>query len=120
MPGELRLDGTVGRDPNIKFLDSGKPVCNFSVGVDEFKRDGTQWVKSGVTWFDVSVWDEHGQAVAEVLKKGDRVIVSGSVKASSYEKDGKTVPKIEVSARTVSVVPRPLKNPKQNESGEPW
>ena len=115
----MKLIGTVGRDPDVKFLDSGTAVCSFSVAVDEFKKQGQKWEKTGVQWFRVVSWGDEGQAIAEAVKKGDSVIVWGALKMSSYEKDGEKQAVIEVTARTVGVVPKPLK--KHLEKGEdPW
>lgn len=116
---EIRLDGIVGRDPEIKFLDSGMAVCNFSVAVDEGKRQDGKWVKTGTSWYRVVAWSDDAQAIAETVKKGDRVLVNGSLKMSSYEKDGEKHPVVDVTARAVGVVPRPPKKTMRKEE-DPW
>lgn len=119
MGSEIRLDGNVGRDPDIKFFDNGGKVANFPVGIDDMKREDGKWVKTGTTWFRVAVWGDDGEAVAEHVKKGDRVLVSGGFKITTYEKDGATVPTIEVTARSVAVVPKKIKKAEQG-GDEPW
>lgn len=118
---EIFIHGSIGKDPTIRFMDSGKAVCNFSVAVDDMQFEKGEWVKKGVTWFSCSAWDDQAEPIAEHVKKGDHVWLRGIPKAGSYEKDGQTIPVINVKVKIMGIVPKPIKKPETNEKGEdPW
>lgn len=69
------LNGTVigrlGQDPEVKALHDGTPVVEFSVAVDNYKKD------SGTTWVRASLFGARGPKLAASYKKGDRFAASG-------------------------------------------
>lgn len=121
------IDGRMGRDPELRFTPSGAAVANMSVGVSERKKKGDEYVDGPTTWYSVSAWETLGEGVAEHVRKGDRVIVVGTVTDTrTYEKDGGWQAGINVRAESVSVVPRGPEKPKakevdtQGDEGDPW
>lgn len=117
MPVEVTLQGVVGRDAEIKFLDSGVAVASFPLAIDEYKREKDQWVKTGTAWYKINVWGDDAEPVTEAVVKGDHVIVVGTLKVSTYERDGETKATADVKAKTVGVIPRKKKAKKEE---EPW
>lgn len=65
------LSGFVGSAPEIKFLDSGKSVANFSIAHNN--RD------KSTTWVRVAMWGKIGEIAADRLNKGALVTVVGSL-----------------------------------------
>jgi len=74
--------GRLGRDPETKEV-GGDTVASFSVASDQGYGE-----KKTTNWVRVSVWGKRGLKLAQMLTKGDRVAVRGSLETS--EKDGKT------------------------------
>lgn len=74
---QITAHGNIGRDPEIKFLQSGKQVCNFSLAA----RTG----QDETTWINCTVWGKRGQTALDYLKKGDRITVAGRGKLRSYQ-----------------------------------
>ena len=126
MAGEVTINliGHVGNDPEIKFTPSGNGVCNVSVATTERVKDGDTWKDGETTWFRVAVWGRDAEGVAEVVRKGDRVAVSGRFKITTYEKDGqtKTSPEVTVSNREdyLAVIPKALVKQTTQTDGSPW
>lgn len=91
--------GRLGRDPELKSLQSGVDVCNLAVAVDTFGEKPTLWV-------DVSVWGAGAAPCAKYLSKGSEVAVHGQVdEITSYAKrDGTTGVSLRVSSRDVSFI----------------
>jgi single-strand DNA-binding protein len=119
----ITVIGTLGRDPELKFFNSGKAYCNFSVAETARKKDESgQWVDGDTTWFNCSAYDTMAENVAASLFKGMRVVVIGSQQERAYEKDGETkkiwelrVEEVCPSLRWASAVI--TKNPSRGSSG---
>lgn len=85
----VTIIGNVTGDPALRFTQSGSAVCGFTVAVNERVKDGDQWKDGEPTFYECTAWKQVGENVAESVVKGSRVIVSGRLKARSYEaKDG--------------------------------
>lgn len=104
---DITTVGNVG-EPSLKFTPSGKPVLEFSLAENHSKKNQQGgWDEDGTTWRRVTIWDKKAETLAEVLKKGDRVIVTGSERLREYQaKDGTTGKSLEVTARDVGIIPR--------------
>jgi single-strand DNA-binding protein len=95
----ITIVGRIGRDPELKFSQSGMAIANFSVATD-YGRDE----KKKTTWHNVVVFDKLAENVAESLHKGARVIVAGRLEMSEYEgKDGEKKKKTELIGDAVGL-----------------
>jgi single-strand DNA-binding protein len=113
--------GNIG-EPQLKFTPSGKPVLEFSLAENHSKKNQQGgWDEDGTTWRRVSIWDKKAEALAEVLKKGDRVIVTGSERMREYEaKDGTQGKSLEINARDIGIIPRQQQNGGQRAQQDTW
>ena len=73
-----QFTGIVGRDPEVRFLENGSTVANFSIAVRQPRRQG---VEPPARWVKVSIWGKSAQFCADNVRKGDRVLVWGEVDA---------------------------------------
>ena len=83
------LRGNLARDPELRFVgDKKTAVVNFTVATSrEFTRANGS--KDEVTTFvRCEAWDSGAEAVSNTLKKGDLVMIEGSLRNDSWEKDG--------------------------------
>lgn len=108
---DITTVGNVG-EPSLKFTPNGKPVLEFSLAENHSKKNAQGgWDEDGTTWRRVTLWDKKAEALAEVLKKGDRVIVTGSERLREFQaKDGTTGKSLEVNARDIGIIPRAAQN----------
>lgn len=96
---DITIAGNVGRDPELRWSKAGKAICNFSVAVTHKRGDD-----ESTSWLDVVCFDQHAENVAESVKKGTRVIVSGRLQVRTYEKrDGGQGWSVEVVADEVGL-----------------
>jgi len=79
----LTIVGNVGADAEVKFTKDGQAIVSFNVAVNKITGKGDNR-KSVVTWFQVTVWGEYGEALADYLRKGTLVTVTGEVSASAW------------------------------------
>ena len=73
----ITVAGQLGKDAEVKYLNSGDPVCSFSVA-DSQGRD-----KSTI-WWNCSLFGKRAEALAPYLTKGQSVTVVGSVSEREY------------------------------------
>lgn len=116
---DITTVGNVG-EPTMKFTPQGKPVLEFSLAENHSKKNAQGgWDEDGTTWRRVTLWDKKAETLAEVLKKGDRVIVTGSERLREYTaKDGTTGKSLEVTARDVGIIPRAPQNGTQQPAAQ--
>jgi single-strand DNA-binding protein len=85
--------GNLGRDPETRFLDSGKSVTNVNIGIaDLADRDHTHWIK-------LEIWGVQGQAFADRCRKGAQVHVIGRVKTVRWTDRSTGEEKMQVCCR---------------------
>jgi len=85
------LVGRLGKDPEVRNLESGVSVANFSLATSEKYNDKTTGEKKEITeWHNVTVWRGLAEVAEKYLHKGDLVYVEGKLRTRSYEKDGVT------------------------------
>lgn len=99
----ITLTGNLAADPELRYLSDGKAVANFTVMVNRRTKQGNDWVDANVTGWRVSCWEQLAENVAERLTKGDPVVVQGTAEERSWEQDGSTRYRIEVTARSVGL-----------------
>lgn len=81
------LVGRIGRDPELRILQSGTPVATFPLAVD---RPGPKGGEFETSWFDVVCWSKLAEAVSDKFEKGDLVLVEAEPRQRVWEgKNGK-------------------------------
>ncbi len=101
------LVGNVGRDPELRYTQSGQPVASFSVATNErFKdRDGNQ--KDRTEWHRIVAWARLAEICGEYLKKGSPVYIEGRIQTRDWEdKEGNKRQTTEIVALTMQMLGR--------------
>jgi single-strand DNA-binding protein len=100
---KIQIIGNLGRDPELRYTPSGRPVASFTVAVNQSTKNqqSGEWIES-TDWFRVSLWGERGERAAENLRKGSRVFVDGRFRTREYEaNDGQKRISLDITADTV-------------------
>jgi single-strand DNA-binding protein len=100
----ITLVGNLVADPELKFTQSGAAVAKFRIASTprKFDKDTNQWVDGESLFMTCSVWRQAAENVAESLRSGMRVIVTGVLKQRSYEtSEGEKRTVYEVDAEEV-------------------
>ena len=92
--------GNLGADPEVRQA-GGSAVCGLRVAVAERYQDRDKQWQERTEWVRVTVWGKRGEALGRILSKGDRVVVEGSLRTRSYDKDGEKRYATEVVAQDV-------------------
>ena len=81
------LIGNLGKDPDVRYLDSGVAVAQLSIATTErgyTTKDGTQ-VPDRTDWHNLVLWRGLAEIAEKFLKKGDKIYVEGKVHTRSYD-----------------------------------
>ena len=101
----VNIMGNLTRDPELKYLPSGKSVCSLSIANNRVYTKNGEKV-SEVSYFDVEVWGVAAENCAKYLTKGSGIIVEGRLKQDRWEKDGKTQSRVRITANSVHFLPK--------------
>jgi len=96
--------GNCTNEPEQRYSQSGVAVASFGVAVTARRKSASgEWENGDTSFYDVACFNRLAENVAESVSKGQRVIVSGQLKQSQWEKDGQTRTKVEIVADEVGV-----------------
>tara|TARA_B100000768_G_C11268637_1_gene372311 strand:+ start:638 stop:1033 length:396 start_codon:yes stop_codon:yes gene_type:complete len=85
------LVGNLGKDPEVKYLDSGVAVANFSLATTENYKNKEGERVSQTEWHNVVLWRGLAEVAEKFLKKGSNIYIEGKIKTRKWEdKDGNT------------------------------
>lgn len=94
----FQATGSLGNDAEVKELQDGKKVISFSVGVSQgYKENKT------TLWVECAKFGEK-TAVAEFLKKGTKVYISGEPTLHKWEKDGRSGTTLKLNVSTIELL----------------
>jgi single-strand DNA-binding protein len=79
------ITGNLTDDPELRYTPNGTAVASLRVAVTARVKDGEGWKDGDTSFFRVNVWRQLAENAADSLSKGDRVIVTGRLKARSWE-----------------------------------
>jgi single-strand DNA-binding protein len=86
---KVTIIGTLGRDPEVKYMPSGDAIANLSIATNESWKDKITGDKKEATeWHRVTMFRRLAEIAGEYLRKGQQVYIEGSLKTRSYDKDG--------------------------------
>ena len=102
------LVGNVGKDPEVRYSQSGTPVANFSLATNErFKDRNDEW-QERTEWHSIVAWQRLAEIVGEYVAKGSKLYVEGKIQTSSWEdrQSGERKYRTEIVARDMLLLDR--------------
>ena len=101
----VNIMGNLTRDPELKYTNSGRSVCNLSIANNRvYTKNGEKVTE--VSYFDIEVWGVIAENCAKYLSKGSGIIVEGRLKQDRWEKDGKTQSRVRIAANNIHFLPK--------------
>jgi single-strand DNA-binding protein len=83
------LVGNLGKDPEIRTIESGRKVANFTLATTESYKDKNGERVDQTEWHNIVFWGPIAEVIERFLKKGSQIYVEGKIRTRSYEdKDG--------------------------------
>jgi len=101
--------GNLTRDPELRPLPSGQPVCRLNVASNrQFRNRQTGDMVQEVCYVDVDVWGAQAETSNQYLKKGRQVLIEGRLKLDSWQdKEGNAKSKHSIVADRVVFLSSP-------------
>ncbi len=75
----VNLVGRAGRDPDVRYFESGSIVANFTIAVNRRSRNDEP------DWFNLEIWGKQAQVAADYVKKGSLLGITGSFKLDQWK-----------------------------------
>ena len=86
---KVTLIGTLGRDPEVRYMPNGTAVANINVATDESYKDKATGQKVEQTeWHRLTIYGRLAEICHQYLKKGSRAYFEGKLRTREWEKDG--------------------------------
>ena len=96
--------GHLGRDPELRYLQNGQPVCKLNIATSRKYTNKNNESVEETEWHRVSVWGKQAEHCNNFLTKGRQVYVEGRLRTSSYDKEGQKHYTTEIVADTVQFI----------------
>ena len=111
---KVMLIGRLGKDPDMRFSQSGMAVASFTIATNEGWMDkATNEKKERTEWHRIVAFGKLGKICGEYLVKGKQVYIEGKLQTRSWEQDGVTKYTTEIVASDMQM----LDSKEANESG---
>lgn len=105
--------GNLTRDPDFKTTKTGKPVCNFSIAINNKVNDS-------VTFVDVETWNKSAENCSRFLSKGRKVLVEGRLQLNTWSsKNGESRSKLFCIADLVTFLDKSSEEQKVRDENQP-
>ena len=121
MLNKVMLIGHLGKDLDVRTLDSGTKVCQFTLATTEkgdTLQNGTQ-VPDRTEWHNLVLWKGLAEVAGKYLHKGDKVFIEGKIRSRSYDHNSKVKRYItEIFADNMEILSTTSKSGSQNNVSE--
>lgn len=115
------LLGRLGGDPELKYLNSGSAVANFTLATNESYTDKTGQKVQKAEWHRIVVFGKAAENCAQYLKKGSQALVEGKLQTRSWDdKQGQKRYITEIVAFNVQFLSKPSAQTPSDESETQW
>ncbi|MCL6645555.1 MAG: single-stranded DNA-binding protein [Dehalococcoidia bacterium] len=114
---KILLIGNAGRDAELRYLASGTPQAQFSLAVNNRRKNQQtgDW-EDQTEWFNIVVWGDTAERISQYITKGKQVFVEGRVQTRTWEDDqGQKHYRTEVIAQSIQLLGGPRDQP-----GDDW
>ncbi|WAL58025.1 single-stranded DNA-binding protein [Thermocoleostomius sinensis] len=76
----VTLVGRAGRDPEVRYFESGSVVCKLTLAVDRARRNSDE-----PDWFTLEMWGKTAEVAANYVKKGSLIGITGALKFDRWQ-----------------------------------
>jgi len=110
---KIIVSGNLCKDIELKYTPDSLAIASFSIAVNEKYKD-----KESVSFFNVTAFGKTAENCEKYLGKGSKVLIDGSLKQESWEKDGEKKYAIKIIAQRVEFIGKPKEQAPQQEQAQ--
>ena len=104
---KVQLIGNLGRDPEIRYMQSGNSMTTFSIATGKTWTDqATNQRRERTDWHNIVCWGRLAEVASQYLRKGSHVYVEGELQTRQFEREGQTHYRTEVNCREMIMLDR--------------
>ena len=116
----VTLIGFLGDAPELKFSQQGKPICTFSLAVNERWKDAAGASRERVEWFQIVCFARLAEVCGEYLNKGRHIYLEGRLQTRKWKgPEGEKRTTIEVVANQMQILDPVPKDGNAAKAAEP-
>lgn len=102
---KVMIIGRLGRDPEMRYTPSGRPVTTFSVATSRSWNTADGERRTQTEWFNVVAWSSLAEICNQFLTKGQQVYIEGRLQTRQWEDDqGKRHSSVEIVANEMIIL----------------
>jgi len=95
---QINIIGRAVSDPEIRYTQGGKAISKVTIAVNnKYKKDEAYF-------FDTQSWDKTAELIAEHIRKGDQIGITGELQQQTWEKEGKKQSKVIINIESITFV----------------
>lgn len=98
------LVGNMTRDPELKELNSGTSVCNFSLAINDSYKNQSGEIVDSVVYIDCEAWSGLADVISKYTQKGSRIYVEGKIKSDSWVDADTGKSKVKLKVRVSEIL----------------
>lgn len=98
------LVGNLGRDPEVKTLETGAKYARFSLATTESYKDKSGERKDRTEWHNIICWRGLAEIAEKYLTKGNSIYLEGKIRTTSWEDNGQKRTSVEIVADTFTML----------------
>jgi single-strand DNA-binding protein len=106
--------GRIGKDPEIRTLQSGDKLATWSIALSESWKDKDGNKQEKTTWVNCNCFGKQADIIEKYVKKGDLLYVEAKVQVDQYEKDGQKLTATKFNVKNFTML-----SPKSDGSQKP-
>ena len=105
MINKVILIGNLGADPELRYTQSGSPVCSFRIACSEKYKDASGNMQENTEWVPIVAWGKLAEICSQYLHKGSRVYIEGKLQTRKWQdQDGVDRYTTEIIAREMKML----------------
>ena len=101
---QVSVSGNLGADAELRSTRGGTPVLTFALAVNERVKQADGTWGDRASWIDCVLFGTRAQALADWLRKGNKVAVQGRLRTSTWERDGVSHKRTEAVVEEVDLM----------------
>ncbi len=102
---KVMIIGRVGRDPEMRYTQSGTPVATFTVATNYRSRTPEGDMREETEWFRIVAWNRQAEFVNQYIRKGGLIYVEGRLRTRTWDgQDGQKHYTTEVIANNFQLL----------------
>ena len=106
MVNKVILVGNVGKEPDVRYIESGVAVASFSLATSETYLAKNGEKVTNTEWHNIVAWRGLAELASKYINKGKQIYVEGRLRTRSYEQDGVKKYITEIVADTIQLLGR--------------